>query len=120
METAEFVLASALPAVLWASRAAVFRGLPAKTRLLVDLALLLVSFPIAMWLIGRAMNFPADAGDHSPGVGVVFIPLLLVWLLCIATWLVRAQIFAIGRERDRRLAAAAVRTDTPTPPRRSQ
>ena len=120
METTEIVLASALPALLWALRAAVFRRLPAKTGLFVDLALFLASLPIAIWLIGRAMNFPADAGDHSPGVGVVFAPLFLVWLLCIAIWLVRAQIFAIRRERDRRLAAGAVKTDTPAPPRRSR
>ena len=67
METTEFVLASALPALLWALRVAVFRRLPAMTRLFVDLALFLVSFPIAIWLIGWAVNFPADAGDHSPG-----------------------------------------------------
>jgi hypothetical protein len=46
METTEFVLASALPALLWALRAAVFRRLPAKTGLFVDLALFLVSVPI--------------------------------------------------------------------------
>jgi hypothetical protein len=120
METTEFVLASALPALLWALRAAVFRRLPAKTGLFVDLALILVSVPIAIWLIGRAMNFPADAGDHSPGVGVVFAPLFLVWLLCISIWLVRAQMFAIRRERGRRLAAGAIKTGTPVPPRRSR
>ena len=120
METVEFVLASALPALLWALRAAIFRRSPAMTRLFIDLALLLASFPIAIWLIGRAMNFPADAGDHSPGVGVVFVPLFLIWLLCISIWLVRAQILAIRRERGRRLAAGAVKTDTPVPPHRSR
>jgi hypothetical protein len=120
METTEFVLASALPALSWALRATLFRRLPAKTGLFIDLALFLASVPIAIWLIGRAMNFPADAGDHSPGVGVVFVPLFLVWLLCISIWLVRAQILAIRKERGRRLAAGAVKTDTPMPPRRSQ
>ena len=120
METTEFVLASALPALLWALRAAFFRRPPATTRLFVDLALFLASFPIAMWLIGQAMHFPADAGDHSPGVGVVFLPLFVVWLLCISIWLVRAQILAIRRERGRRLAIGVVTIDTPKPPRRSR
>jgi len=120
METTEFVLASAFPALLWALRVAVFRRRPVMTGLFVDLALFLVSFPIAMWLIGRTMNFPADAGDHSPGVGVLFVPLFLVWLLCISIWLVRAQILAIRRQRGRRLAAGEVKTDTLMPPHRSR
>ena len=102
METTEFVLASALPALLWALRAAVFRRLPAKTALFVDVALFLVGFPIAIWLIGRAENFPADAGDHSPGVGVVFVPLFLVWLICIGIWMVRVVLFELRKRSQSR------------------
>jgi hypothetical protein len=118
MTTIVYLLASALPASFWALRAIVLRNISVKAKLLADLLLLILSVPLAIEFIGRAMNFPVDAGDHNPGVGVVFVPLALVWLLCVSIWLVRAQIFAIRRERGRRLGVGAATPGTPTPPHR--
>lgn len=90
----EYFLASALPALLWMLRVIVLRRFTAGATLLIDLALFLISGPIAMELIGRILDFPPDAGDHSPGIGIAFTLLVLVWLGCMAVWVLRVTIFA--------------------------
>ena len=94
-----FVLSSASPLLLWALRAVIFRNLPAGYRLIFDTVLLLVSIPLAMELIGWALAFPDNVGDHSPGIGVVFIPLMLVWLVAALIWLSRLLEFTIRKFR---------------------
>lgn len=94
MTTIGYFLASALPALLWMLRAIVLRRFATGATLLIDLVLFLISAPIAMELIGRILDFPPDAGDHSPGIGIAFMLLVLVWLGCMAVWLLRVTIFA--------------------------
>ena len=53
-----------------------------------------------MELIGRILNFPPDAGDHSPGLGVAFMLLFLVWLVCMILWFIFAV--AVSRRNQRR------------------
>jgi len=45
-------------------------------------------------MIGRVLDFPPDAGDHNPGIGVAFALLFLVWLVCMAVWVLRVALFA--------------------------
>jgi hypothetical protein len=95
--TIDYFLASALPALLWMLRAIVLRRVATGATLLIDLALFLISAPIAMELIGRILDFPPYAGDHSPGIGVAFALLFLVWLACMAVWVLRVTLFAYRR-----------------------
>ena len=98
MTTAEFLLASMLPALLWGLRAVTLRQISARAKLAIDLVLILFSVPIGMELIGRILNFPPDAADHSPGLGVAFMLLFLVWLVCMILWF----IFAVAVSRRNR------------------
>jgi hypothetical protein len=95
--TVIFVLASASPLLLWVLRALLFRRLPAGYRLIFDLALLLISIPFAVELIGWALKFPDNVGDHSPGIGVVFMPLMMVWMIAALIWLSRLLEFAVRK-----------------------
>jgi len=94
MTTVIFLLTSALPALFWALRAIVLRHISAGAKLLIDLVLLILSAPLAIQIIGWDLNFPANPGDHSPGLGVVFMLLFPVWLVCAALWFVRVLFFA--------------------------
>ena len=94
MTTIEYFLASTLPALLWMLRAIALRRFTSGVTLLIDLALFLISGPIAMELIGRILDFPPYAGDHNPGIGVAFALLFLVWLVCMAVWVLRVALFA--------------------------
>lgn len=97
MERVGFVLGSLSPMLFWALRAMIFRGLSAGFRLILDLALFLVSVPFGIWLIGWALKFPDNPGDHSPGIGVVFIYLILVWIVCVLIWLFRLAEFTLRK-----------------------
>ena len=55
---------------------------------MIDLALLIVSLPIGMELVGWAANFPDNPGDHNPGLGVAWALLFIVWFICLLVWLV--------------------------------
>ena len=99
MTTIGYILASALPALLWALRAIAFRRLASGAALLVDLALFVVSLPVAMELIGRLLDFPADAGDHNPGIGVAFMLLFLIWLACMSLWFLRLALYAYRKRK---------------------
>lgn len=84
-----FVLASLSPVLFIALRVAAFRRGSIRLRLTVDMMIMIASFPIGRTLTSVIIHLPADAGDHNPGAGVAFLPLSLVWLICLAVWLLR-------------------------------
>jgi hypothetical protein len=102
MESTGYVLASATPLILLGLRIIALRRLSAGWGLLLDLALLVISVPIGIALVGQALHFPANVGDHSPGIGVALFGLMAVWALCVLAWLTRLAWFAF-----RKLASAA-------------
>lgn len=97
METVGFVLGSLSPMLFWALRAIIFRRLSAGLRLILDLALFMVSVPFGIWLVGWALKFPDNPGDDSPGIGVVFIYLIWVWIVCVMIWLFRLAAFTFRK-----------------------
>jgi len=101
METAAVLLGSVFPLLFWGLRALLLRRLSSGWALLLDLVLLLGSIPCAVEFIGWALNFPPDMGDHSPGVGVIFMGLALVWIVCMMIWLFRLIVFAVLALRTR-------------------
>jgi len=55
----------------------------------------LLSLPIGSYLVMRIAlpsSWYPNYGDHSPGVGVVFVPLLAGWVLCVIVWVAVAGI----------------------------
>jgi hypothetical protein len=53
----------------------------------------LISLPVGSYLVERVVLPPSWApnyGDHSPGAGLAFFPLLAGWVLCVITWLLIA------------------------------
>ena len=99
IETATVLFGSAFPLLFWVSRALLLRRLSVGQALFLDLVLFLGSIPCAMSFIGWALNFPPDMGDHSPGVGVIFAGLVLVWIVCMMIWLFRLVLFAVRMMR---------------------
>ena len=95
MESAAVFLGSSFPLLFWALRALLLRRLSVGRSLFLDLVLLLGSIPCAVEFIGWALNFPPNMGDHSPGVGVIFIWLALVWIVCTMIWVFRLILFAV-------------------------
>lgn len=89
MQNPAYLLACALPLLLTGARMLLLRGLPAAFSLAMDMLLLVISIPLGIMLIGHALHFPSNMGDHSPGIGVAFLPLLLVWIGCSLLWLGR-------------------------------
>lgn len=59
-----------------------------------DLIILIASLPIGLSLTSAIIHLPAYAGDHNPGPGLAFLPLSLVWLVCLAVWLLRVASLA--------------------------
>jgi len=59
-----------------------------KGRMVVRIALAGIatsaSLPIGLWIVGLYVNLPP--GEHSPGVGLVFFPVIAVWVTCMAAW----------------------------------
>ena len=82
METTLYILASFCPLILFGLRAATLRSLTNRFALGLDLALLILGAIASDWLIRSALKVPADAGDHNPGAGVAFLPLMLICGLC--------------------------------------
>ena len=53
----------------------------------------LLSLPIGSYLVMRLAlpsSWYPNYGDHSPGVGVVFFPLVAGWVLCVIVWVLLA------------------------------
>ena len=94
MDTVGFFLASFCPAILLILRQIVLRRLSIARRLVLDLVILVVSLPTGMELVAWAVHFPDNLGDHSPGIGVAWALLLIVWFICFLIWLVRLAIHA--------------------------
>lgn len=97
MGTAVYLLASALPILLLGARALFLRRLSNAARLGLDLILLVASMPIAIKLIGQVLRFPDNIGDHSPGIGVAFVPVCLAALACGFVWLCRLGWFVVRK-----------------------
>ena len=89
METAAYILASFCPLLLLVLRAATVRGLTSRFAFGFDLALLLMGAIASDWFIQSMLRLPVDAGDHNPGAGVAFLPLLLICGVCSLFLLVR-------------------------------
>jgi hypothetical protein len=98
LATTNFLLVSATPLVLLGLRMIALRRLRASWSLLLDLVLLLVSVPLGIELIGHVLHFPDNPGDHSPGIGIAFLPLMLVWGLCLLIWLTRLALLVFGKQ----------------------
>ena len=96
MNIALFALASLFPALALAARSVMVRLDHAKN-LATDGAILLASPFLGIWLIDRSLQLPLDAGDHSPGVGVAFIPAAMVWFICSLIWFARAGLLILRR-----------------------
>ena len=50
----------------------------------------LISLPVGSYLVVRfalPQSWYPNYGDHSPGVGIVFFPLLAGWVICVIVWL---------------------------------
>lgn len=105
METTIYILASALPALILALRVL----LPAGWRFGLDLMLLVASVPVAMALIGWALKFPRNVGDHSPGIGVAFAPLALIWMCSLLVLLARLGWFVVRKSQLRAKKPGAAR-----------
>jgi hypothetical protein len=97
MNTPSFYLASLCPALLLGLRALALRRISRAMCLAIDLGILVISIPMGMELVGWVENFPEYPGDHSPGLGLAFYLLLLVWLCCFALWSVRVVIFLVRK-----------------------
>lgn len=93
MNTPSFFLASLCPAILLGLRAIALGRISRAMRLAIDLAILVISIPIGIQIVGWVENFPEYPADHSPGLGLAFYLLFLVWLCCFALWSVRAVFF---------------------------
>ena len=89
MDTVSFIAASLFPEFVLILRHFALRNLSRLQSICIDLALLIVSLPIGMELVGWAANFPVNPGDHSPGIGVAWALLFVVWFICLLVWLVR-------------------------------
>lgn len=72
-------------AVAWFS----FRHRRPLAKVWASAAATLLSLPVGSGLITR-IELPAswypNYGDHSPGVGVAFAPLVVGWVLCTMVW----------------------------------
>lgn len=97
MNTPSFFLASLCPAILLGLRAIALRRISRALSLAIDLAILVISMPLGMQLVGWVENFPEYPGDHSPGSGLAFYLLFLVWLCCFALWSVRIVFFVVRK-----------------------
>jgi hypothetical protein len=98
METVGYILASATPLILPAVRAMALRGWMPARQLLLDLALLLAGIPIGIALIGRTLSFPHNAGDHSPGIGIALMPLMMAAAFGLLIWLARLALYLLRRQ----------------------
>ena len=91
MHSLLFVLGSVAPILLFAGQAFAFRHFRSETKLAADFVLLLIGAAVGGLLVDSATGLPVG-GYHNPGVGVIYIPLLLVCLLCLGWWLARVTI----------------------------
>jgi hypothetical protein len=82
------VLLSLAPVLLLGLTNYFFRRSRRLKRSAIGFVMLLVSFPLGIELIGKVLHVPDDIGDHNPGFGVVFAPLIVIWLLCLSAWFV--------------------------------
>jgi hypothetical protein len=87
MRTLLYLIGSVVPMLLLLGRALAFRRMRGAAKFALDFLLLLVAALVGGWLIATALGLPV-AGYHNPGVGVAYVPLLLVWLICLAWWLI--------------------------------
>jgi hypothetical protein len=108
MDTPGYFLASAVPLLLLAAGHWCFRGLRGRWRLTLDLALLVLSFPFGIALIGWILHFPTNPGDHSPGIGVAFVYLMAMWAIAALIWLILLGVALGKRFLNQRSAAHAV------------
>lgn len=97
MNTPSFFLASLCPALLLGLRAIALRRISRAMCLVIDLAILVASIPIGVQLVGWVENFPEYPGDHSPGLGIAFYLLFLVWLCCFALWSARVVVCVVRK-----------------------
>lgn len=98
--TALYLLASACPVLLVAMRALAVRSARPAFTLKLDLVLLLIGFVVGIWLVAKVEALPTS-GDHNPGVGVVFIPLMLVSIACLTVWMLRVVVATVRARRNR-------------------
>jgi hypothetical protein len=55
----------------------------------------LLSLPVGLYLVTRVVlpqSWYPNYGDHSPGVGLVFFPLVAGWVVCAIVWVLLAGI----------------------------
>jgi len=97
MNTPSFFLASLCPAILLGLRAIALRRISRAMCLAIDLTILVISMPLGMQLVSWVENSREYPGDHSPGLGLAFYLLFLVWLCCFALWSVRAVVFVFRK-----------------------
>lgn len=75
-----------------------------RSKLLIELLLLLISAPVGAWILRLA--FPAPTGAHlhsdNPGQGIIYLYLALGWLLGLAGWLTCVASVAIRNRLQRR------------------
>ena len=84
MTYAAFFLSSLIPAImLWAAWQFARRKSAAAQWIFVSVGLLL-SLPVGIFCVAISVGITYDARyEHSPGIGVAFIPFVVVWCLCV-------------------------------------
>jgi hypothetical protein len=89
MQAFLLIVGSAAPIILLVGGAVALRSYPMRSKLIIELMLLLISAPVGAWIIRLA--FPPPPGAHlasdNPGQGIIYMYLALSWLLGLASWL---------------------------------
>jgi hypothetical protein len=93
------ILLSFVPLAGLAAANLLFRRTGRLKRAIFGLLMILISLPVGIELIGKVLHFPENIGDHNPGFGVVFVPLIVIWFLCLLEWFVQSVVFALLKLR---------------------
>ena len=98
MEALQFWLASFSPVLLLAAVWIAGRRFRYRWIIAATVAALVIGLPVGVGLVGIALHLHTERGvEHSPGVGVAFIPLLMIWSLCCLAAVVRLLFAGVAK-----------------------